>query len=41
MLRNLAMIITSLLVGGVMALILIIFLRRLRKIEEEKWGKKQ
>ena len=40
MLRYLAMLITCLFVGGAMALILVRFLRRLRKIEEDKWGKK-
>jgi hypothetical protein len=40
MLRYLAMIVACFFVGGSMALILTKFLRRLRKIEEEKWGKK-
>jgi len=40
MLKFVAMIITCLFVGGGMALILMKFLRRLREIEEKKWGKK-
>jgi hypothetical protein len=34
------MIATCIVVGGAMAVILIWFLRRLKKIEEQRWGKK-
>ena len=40
MLRYVAMIITCFFVGGSMALILTKFLRRLRDIEQKRWGKK-
>jgi hypothetical protein len=40
MLSCLAMIVTCFFVGGSMALILTRFFRRLREIEEKKWGKK-
>ena len=40
MLRYVAMIITCIFVGGSMAVILTKFFRRLREIEEKKWGKK-
>ena len=40
MLRNLVMIVLSFLVAGAMAVIMFLFLRRLRRIEEDKWGKK-
>ncbi len=33
------MILTCLVVGGAMAATLSVFLRRLKKIEEDKWGK--
>jgi len=34
------MITACLVVGGAMVLILTLFLKRLKKIEEERWGKK-
>lgn len=41
MLRNLAMILTCFVVLGAMALILFLFRRRLKQIEEKRWGKKK
>lgn len=39
MLRNIIMIVTCLVVGGAMVLILVLFIKRLNKIEEQRWGK--
>lgn len=40
MINNIIMITTCLIVGGAMAGILMWFLKKLNKIEEERWGKK-
>ena len=41
MIRNVSMLILSLVVVGVMAAALFLFFKRLDKIEEEQWGPKK
>ena len=41
MLHYIILIVTCLVVGGSMAIILTLFLKRLNKIEEARWGKKE
>ena len=40
MIREISMIVLSVVVAGMMTLILFRFLRRLRKVEDEMWGEK-
>ena len=41
MVKYIVMLVLVALVAGSLAVILVLFLRRLRKIEEELWGKKK